>query len=272
MKSRNCFIVLYIMVPMLAFNAGVPGIARAAEAGNSPVAIAKSYIDVPGDALYSYGALDRYPGGNTKDLILEKARNKLSGYFSQGHYRFDITARWIPRNLLAQPPESIVAVEIRGEVQRYTDFEVLYQDRGSREEARIQLGVDIERKLPVVVRRISRGEVIKSEDLEEQWVSLSRNKGEMMEDASAITGKTLRRTLLSGQPVRSSYLSREYIIEAGDRVKLIIENQGVHVQLFGEARQHGAKGDIIKIYSEETRKKYEGEIIRPGVIKWKKTF
>lgn len=209
---------------------------------------------------------------DTKEVILKKAREKLAGHFSSGNYRFEITARWIPRNLLGREAENIVAVELKGQVQRYTDFEVVYRDRGRRENASIQLAVDIEKKLPVVMRRISRGEEIREEDLEEQWVSLGRNKGDLMEEAGIISGNKLRRTLLSGQPVRRSYLVREYIIDAGDRVKLMIEKQGVRVQLMGEARENGAKGDIISIYSKETRKKYKGEVIRPGITKWKQTL
>lgn len=209
---------------------------------------------------------------DAKDTILEKAREGLTSYYSSGKYRFDLAPRWIPQSLLHLESENILSVELRGEVRRYTDFEVLYRNRGNREKASIQLTVKVEQQIPVVSRRISRGEVIKEEDLQERWVSLMRNKGDLMEDINAMKGKTLRRTLLAGQPVRKSYVSREYIIEAGDRVKLIIEKQGIQVQLVGEAREPGAKGDKIRIYSEETRKKYKGEVISPGVTKWKNTL
>lgn len=209
---------------------------------------------------------------DTKDIILEKARERLTNYYSSGKYRFDIAPRWIPQRLLNMESEDILSVELRGEVWRYTDFEVLYRSRGNREKASIQLTVKVEQQIPVVTHRISRGEVIEEEDLQDRWVSLMRNKGDLVEDINAMKGKILRRTLLAGQPVRKSYISREYIIEAGDRVKLIIEKQGIQVQLVGEAREPGAKGDKIRIYSEETRKKYKGEVISPGVTKWKNTL
>lgn len=209
---------------------------------------------------------------DAKDTILEKAKEGLTNYYSSGKYRFDIAPRWIPQSLLHLESENILSVELRGEVRRYTDFEVFYKNRGNREKASIQLTVKVEQQIPVVSSRISRGEIIEAEDLQERWVSLMRNKGDMMEDINAIEGKILRRTLLAGQPVRKSYVSREYIIEAGDRVKLIIEKQGIQVQLVGEAREPGAKGDEIRIYSEETRKKYKGEVISPGVTKWKNTL
>jgi flagella basal body P-ring formation protein FlgA len=61
-------------------------------------------------------------------------------------------------------------------------------------------------------------------------------------------------------------------VRAGDAVTLIFKEKGIQVQLTGEARQNGAKNDEIRIYSEETRKKYLGKVVRPGVAIWKQTL
>ncbi|SHG14010.1 flagella basal body P-ring formation protein FlgA [Fodinibius roseus] len=260
------FKTICMMSALIAGTGGIPGGYATAAGPGFPA----------GDGFPAYAAGTILSGADkatdAKEVILKKARAKIARHFSSGDYRFEVTARWIPRNLMAREAENIVAVELKGQVQRYTDFDVVYRDRGRRDKASIQLAVDIEKKLPVVIRRISRGEEIREGDLEEQWVSLGRNKGDLMEEAGMISGNKLRRTLLSGQPVRRSYLVREYIIDAGDRVKLIIEKRGVRVQLMGEARENGAEGDIISIYSNETRKKYKGEVIRPGITKWKQTL
>lgn len=211
----------------------------------------------------------------TKEVILQKAQKRLISYFgpASDDYRFELSPRWIPQHILQSRPEAILSVELEGRVDRYTDFRILYRDRHNRKQkVQIQLGVELEQKLPVVVRRIRSGEKIKKIDLRKQWVSLVNNRGDLVENMEEISGKTLRRTLLAGQPIRSSYLSREYIIEVGDQVTLIIEKKGVRAQLAGEARENGAKGDRINMYSEETRKKYVGEVIRPGVLKWKNTL
>lgn len=209
---------------------------------------------------------------DAESVILKKAREQLEQRFSDGEYRFKVQARWIPNRLLQLSPDKILALELQGNIKRHTNFEVLYQQRGTRQRTEIQLKVETEQKLPVVIYRVKRGEKLTSDDLTYQWVSLSRNSGEYIEDMKRLEGKTLRKTLLSGQPIRRSMISREIIVEAGDEVKVVIERNGVQVQVTGEARENGAQGDRIKIYSSETRKKYEGEVIRPGIIQWKNTL
>lgn len=209
---------------------------------------------------------------DTESFILDQAREQLEQHFSSGDYRFTVEPRWIPGRLLEQSPEQISAIEISGEVKRYTNFEVLYRRNGDRNRIEIQLKVKAEQKLPVVLDRVRRGEALTEEKLAYRWVSLSRNSGKYITDMNSLTGKKLRRTLLSGQPVRQSFISREFIIKAGDEVKVVIEQNGIQVQVTGEARENGAEGDRIKIYSTETRKKYVGEVIRPGVTQWKNTL
>nr|WP_240894603.1 flagellar basal body P-ring formation chaperone FlgA [Fodinibius halophilus] len=209
---------------------------------------------------------------DTKQIILKKAKEQLSQHFSGDIYRFEIKARWIPRRLLEAGSQSIIGVKLDGNVRRYTNFDVFYQGRQKKRSIQIQLAVDVEKKVPVVTRRLRSGSKITKQDLKKQWVSLSRNKDELIEDMDALVGKTLRRTLLSGQPVRRTFVSREYIVEAGDQVRVLIQKKGIRVQVAGEARENGAKGDKIRIYSKETRKKYVGEIVRPGLILWKNTL
>lgn len=209
---------------------------------------------------------------STKSAILKRARKQLKAHFSSGKYRFKVQPRWIPSRLLEQSPEQIVGIQLEGEVRRYTNFEVSYRFRGSRKQVEIQLKVEIQQKLPVATGRLEEKTQLKAESLTYQWVSLGRNSRQYIIKKKQLVGKTLRRTLLSGQPVRESDVSRKIIINAGDQVSVIIKRNGVQVQVAAEAREDGARGDRIKVYSKETRKKYVGEVIRPGVLQWKNTM
>jgi flagella basal body P-ring formation protein FlgA len=209
---------------------------------------------------------------DTKTLIIKQARQQLENRFASGKYRFDLQPRWIPSRLLKRSPQQIIGTQLQGAVRRYTNFKVVYQQQGNRKSAEIQLKVKVKQKLPVVVSRVERGKKLTTNKLTIQWVTLSQNQGTYITDLEKLKGKTLRRTLLSGQPVRKSYVSRDLIVKAGDEVKVVINKMGIQVQVTGSARENGAKGDRIKVYSNETRKKYVGEIIRPGVIQWKSTL
>lgn len=212
------------------------------------------------------------PKPDTESFIIGQVQKRLKRHFPPGEYRFDVQPRWIPNQLLRQSPDHIIGIQLDGEVRRYTNFEVIYDRRGERQRAKIQLKVDIEQKLPVVTERVTRGEKLTEEVLIKQWVSLSRNSGSYITKINFLIGKTLRHTLLPGYPVRKSSISRDLIIKSGDAVKVVIENRGIKVQVTATAREDGAIGDRINVYSNETRKKYKGEVIRPGVVKWKSTL
>lgn len=203
---------------------------------------------------------------------MEQAQEKLKAHFSSGKYRFKVQPRWIPNHLLKQNPDHILGLQLKGEVRRYTNFEVRYRWRGSAKRAEIQLKVEIQQKLPVASTRLEQETKLTAESLNYQWVSLSRNRGEYIIRKEQLIGKTLRSTLLSGQPVRKSDVSRKLIIQAGDEISVIIKRSGIQIQVAAEARQQGARGDRIKAYSKKTRKNYVGEVLRPGVILWKSTL
>ena len=207
-----------------------------------------------------------------KSFIIKKAHKQLEQHFTTGEYRFDIQPRWMPNQLLQQSPAQVLSVQLSGQVRRYTNFEVVYDQHGSRKRAEIQLKIMAEQKLPVVTDRIRRGAKLQEKHLVYQWVSVAQNGELYIASIEKLIGKTLRRTLLSGQPVRKSYVSRDLIIKAGDEVQIFIKRKGIQVQVSGVAREDGAKGDRIKIFSNETNHKYVGEVLRPGVIQWKSTL
>lgn len=211
-------------------------------------------------------------GNETKKVILQKALETLKERFDPDKYRFRLSARWIPGSLLRVEPERIRSVEVVRGVDRYTNFDVVVRNGSHRQHTQIQLAVHIEQKLPVLTRRIGKGEVLQAGDLAIQWVVVRHNRQELITETQSLIGKTLTKSMLPGQPVRHSEVSGRYLIEAGDLVQLIFKSGGFRIELTGEARQSGAKNDEIRIYSKETRKKYVGKVIAPGVAKWQKTL
>ena len=216
--------------------------------------------------------IDRAGNDKMKSFIMKKAYESLERQLTTGEYRFDIQPRWIPGQLLQQSPTQVLSVQLSGQIRRYTNFEVVYNQRGNRKRAEIQLKVKAEQKLPVVRDRIRKGIKLEEKHLAYQWVSITQMSKSYIAGIEELLGKTLRRTLLSGQPIRTSYVSRDVIIKAGDEVSVFIKRRGIQVQVSGVAREDGAIGERIKIFSNKTKRKYVGEILRPGVIQWKSTL
>ncbi|MEX2600490.1 MAG: flagellar basal body P-ring formation chaperone FlgA [Balneolaceae bacterium] len=219
----------------------------------------------------SEGSRDPASAG-TRQQILDLALEALQNRYDSETFRFSLSARWIPGTLLQTSPEEIESVIPNGGVSRYTRFEVTAGSGQDRTVMEVQLEVEIEQLLPVAVGMILNGDVLLSEDFQMRWVSTDGNGDRLVQSMEALEGKTLRRNLAEGQPVRLVDISSDRVVEAGDPVTLIFEERGIRIELTGEAREAGAKDDEIRIYSNETRRRYLGLITGPGVAKWKQTL
>lgn len=209
---------------------------------------------------------------DTKAVILNKAKEQLRKYFLPDSCRISVAPRWVPSQLLQVKAKNITEVEIKGRVQHYTNFEVLYNQNHRMRRVEIQLALEVRKKMPITVHRLRADQKITEEDFAYQWVSIFKYNSALIDDIGKLRGKVLKRTLLSGQPIRSAYISREYLVKSGDQVEMYLRRKGFVVQVSGEARESGAKGDEIRIYNKDTRRKYMAEVVSRGVVIWKKTL
>jgi len=208
----------------------------------------------------------------SSEVIISKAVESVEEIFDTDLYRFSISPRWIPGSLQRIDGTRIQSVVPDGGIERYTNFNVTYSDRNRTRTAQVQLLVERERKLPVANRRIASGEVVDASALDMRWVSVPYDRGQLVENIDELAGKTVRRTLSNGQPVRHADVSSEFLIEAGETITLIFEQHGLRIEMEAEARQSGAQDDEIRIYNKDTRKRYLGKVSGPGVALWKGTL
>lgn len=206
------------------------------------------------------------------DFITEKALDVLYQNSIDGLYRFSVAPRWLPGTLTRSNPDDIIDLQLKSDIERYTVFEVAYLHRNRRQTVEIQLSVDIEQQLPVASDRIMNGDLINENDIEMRWISVTHDRGQLVSKQEELIGKTIRRTVIPGQPIRYADISSDFLIEAGDQVQLIFESDGIEIQISVEARQSGSQDEEISFYSNETRKRYQGKISGPGVAIWTKTI
>lgn len=237
-----------------------------------PPLFAESWQTGHGMALPGERALDAGVSSQAREVIVKKALVAIEEMHDPEAYRFSITPRWIPGSLERVDAGSITAVKPEGSVDRYTNFTVTYRDRNRVQTASVQLIVETERKLPVANQRILSGTELDMQSLDMRWVSVPYDRGQLVEEMHEIEGKTIRRSLADGQPIRYADISSEFLVEAGDVVEMIYEQNGLRIVLQGEARQSGARDEEITIYNKETRKRYKGRISSPGVVQWTGTL
>ena len=207
----------------------------------------------------------------TKARVLELASASLEQHLDANAYQFELSARWIPSSLLQVGPDNILSVSISGNIEEYTRFDVIHQTRAGRKTSQIQLQVDADQLVVVAISRVQSNETINPDQFELQWKSVRLGRDRFITDISELKGKSIRRNLLPGQPVREHEISSPILVTPGQEVALIFSQGSIQLGLSCESRQSGSEGEEVQIYCQETRKKYTAKVIGAGEVQWLRT-
>jgi flagellar basal body P-ring formation protein FlgA len=102
-------------------------------------------------------------------------------------------------------------------------------------------------EVPVLAARHLPGQVIKFEDL--QWASMRADRlaNTVLLDPTQIVGKTPRRPLRAGQPLRTNDLETALTIRKGSLVTMILQSPQMVLTVLGRAMEDGAEGQVIQV-------------------------
>jgi flagella basal body P-ring formation protein FlgA len=119
------------------------------------------------------------------------------------------------------------------------------------EEGDIELpvGAKVERKVEVVVpvRRLPRGHVITSEDVEKRYVAGPLQLGELIRLEEEVVGRQTRLPLPQGRPIASNSVEKPVLVERRDEVEVVARRGAIVVREKVRALDDGGLGDTITV-------------------------
>lgn len=120
--------------------------------------------------------------------------------------------------------------------------------------------------VPVPARAIARGETMTDADL--NWVEISDGRAaQFLADAEAIIGKTARRPLVAGAPLRKADLASPILIKRGASVTIILESKGIRLSQVGVALANGAKDDLIAFRNVNSDREIKAVVIAENLAR-----
>ncbi len=156
---------------------------------------------------------------------------------------------------------------------------MMYQERTGRFSADIIAGdgVDMSRvratgrafrtvEVPVLKNRVLRGDVITENDLEWIRMKAERVQHNVIVDMSDLVGKTPRRGIRAGYPIRGNDVTRPLLVEKNSLVTIIHHVPNMVLTAQGKALQNGADGDVVQIQNGRSNQIVEAEVIGPGRV------
>jgi len=207
----------------------------------------------------------------TKSKVLNLALVSLEQQMDMNTYQVELEPRWIPNSLLKVGPENIVSVSVLGNVEEFTRFSVTHLTGTGQKSTEIQLRLKAKQLVAVALDRIKTDVILTTDKFELQWRAVKLGKDRFISEISELQGKSIRRSLLPGQPVRKHEISNPILVIPGGQVNMLFTSGTIELGLNCESRQSGSIEEEILIYCQETRKKYTAKVKGSGEVQWLRT-
>ncbi|MCR9256855.1 MAG: flagellar basal body P-ring formation chaperone FlgA [Alphaproteobacteria bacterium] len=120
--------------------------------------------------------------------------------------------------------------------------------------------------MPVLVRSVLPGDIIKTSDL--GWMEKRAQQviRTAVSDPADIVGMKAKRALTPGTPILHSDIKPNMLVERRDLVTLVVNSPVMRLTAKGVATEPGALGDVIRIRNTVSNRVIEGRVIAAGVV------
>ncbi len=120
--------------------------------------------------------------------------------------------------------------------------------------------------IPVLNRPIDRRAVIHASDVTTVRIDKRRVPGSAVIDADEIVDMAAKRPLRAGEVIANSDIEPPRIIMRGDLVTLQYTRPGLTLSARGRALADGAKGDIVSVLNEQSKRTIQGIVTGAGIV------
>jgi len=122
-------------------------------------------------------------------------------------------------------------------------------------------------ELPVLVRRLPAGSVLRPDDLQTARVRASGVRSEIVRDATSAVGLALKRLAVAGQPLSTTDLMRPVVVQKGARVMMQLVTPGLALTGQAVALEAGGMGERIRVLNPSSRAVLEVEVVGPDRVR-----
>jgi flagella basal body P-ring formation protein FlgA len=122
----------------------------------------------------------------------------------------------------------------------------------------VPVKVSIHDTVVVAARSLSKGMIVRDQDVKLVEKDLTRLRAGYYRDLSEVIGNEVIRTVSMGAAITTPMVKSPVQIKRGQQISLVATANGLVVQMAGEALANGAAGDRIRVRNLSTKKVVEG--------------
>ena len=120
--------------------------------------------------------------------------------------------------------------------------------------------------MPVLSRPIAPGETIAANDVETIALPSDRLNQTFVVAASELVGKTPKRSIRPGEPIRPGDIQTPVVIRRGELVTVVLQSAGLLLTAQAKALEDGAQGQAIRVSNTRSGKTLDAAVSGPGTV------
>ncbi len=132
----------------------------------------------------------------------------------------------------------------------------------------VQATFALKQKLPVAARALDKGEVIRAEDLADEWVEMNHNSTKLAISDVQLVGRRLKRPVPAMKAIEVSQVEVPKVVKRGQLLKLVVRGKGLDVSGQVVAQGDGGSGQTIEAVYPATKKRLRVRVIDSSTVEY----
>ena len=205
--------------------------------------------------------------------ILKLSKEAIHTVLDESVFELYLEKKWFPSQLNSISSESIVSVNVIGNIKTYSNLSVLFLDQNQTPiEKQIQVKITGRMRVYTAKKDIQRGTIIEAEHLNESWISLGSNFEKNWIQLNDLIGSETQNTIKAGRVIHLHNVKKPVLIKKGQPIELHKRSGNLELVIDCVTESDANKGETVLINCANLRKKYLGQIISDTKAIWRKTL
>ncbi|MFH1019412.1 MAG: flagellar basal body P-ring formation chaperone FlgA [Pseudomonadota bacterium] len=137
-----------------------------------------------------------------------------------------------------------------------------------KEQGQVKMSGDLKLFGTVVstTKRLNRNDILGNEDITAKRRNISMLDGGLIQDPKQAVGQKLKTSLPAGAILYAQALDAPPLVNRGEQVTIMAKSQAIQITAPGEARNSGAKGEMVRVKNLTSRREIQARVLGPGVV------
>ena len=218
-------------------------------------------------------SIEKVFANDLEDYILELSKKAIYNILDQEAFDLYLEKKWFPSQLNGIKSESILSVNLIGQIRTYTNLSVLFLDENEVPVEK-QIQVKLAGRMRVFIAKIDfdRGATFRREDIQESWIALQPNFENSMMQLNDLIGFESNKAIKAGKIIYSHNVIAPTIVKKGQSIQLYKRSGNLELTIDCVTGSDSNIGEVIMINCVNLRKKYLGEVISESKAIWRKSL